>query len=73
MVLLSKKIADYDTLDCPRCGSPRRPLRINKIGSARYRCECGDGSQHLWTINLSGELVNEVSYLSTSHSFRPRP
>jgi lysyl-tRNA synthetase class I len=55
--------ADYDTLDCPRCDKPTKPAKINVGGSVRYRCDCGDGVEYRWTINLSGEMVNETHYL----------
>lgn len=58
-------LADFDTLECLRCGKPTKPTKVNAGGSVRYRCDCGDGIQYRWTINRAGEVVRETQTLSS--------
>lgn len=60
--------SDFDTLECPICGKPRKPFSVNKDGSVTYVCKVDwdwqDGvtdverhaSTYSWRINADGEL-----------------
>lgn len=52
---------DYPSLDCPLCGTLRRPVRVNADQSVSYKCEpdhVNHGSTYRWRIAIDGTLID---------------
>ena len=61
MPAVADSIANYPALECPICGTARKPRSLNKDGSVTYSCapdHVNHGSRYTWRIGVDGTLID---------------